>query len=252
MLFRLRAFGLHLLGSATALTLVLGTLYLGWYAWPGWYLCDAKNVVIVLMGVDLALGPSLTLIIANPRKPGRVLARDVSIIVAVQLIALTYGSIQLWTGRPLYYAFSESVLQAVQAYDLAPDAVAVAEQQNSPLRPHWNSLPRWIWAPLPQDATLRKSIVKSAIGGGPDVIEMPQYFRPWQEGLEQLRQKLKPVGEVGYFTKPQKILLKERMQADGLATDQANSIPLTGRGFPPLLAVFDPKSLQFKEYVSAK
>jgi hypothetical protein len=250
--FRLKAFGLHLMGSATALTLVLGTLYLGWYRWPGWYLCDAKYVVFVLMGVDLALGPSLTLIIANPRKPRRELARDVSIIIAVQLIALTYGSIQLWTGRPLYYAFSETVLQVVQAYDLNPDEVALAEKENSPLRPHWNSLPRWIWAPLPQDPSLRDAIVKAAISGGSDVIEMPQYFKPWQAGLETMRAQLKKVDDVAYFTKPQKQVLKERMQADGLATDQANSIPMTGRGYPPLLAVFDPTSLHFKEYVSAK
>jgi hypothetical protein len=42
------------------------------------------------------------------------------------------------------------------------------------------------------------------------------------------------------------------MQADGLAIDQANSIPLVGRGFPPLLAVFDPNTLQFKEYLSSR
>src|ERR1035438_5263850 len=107
--FRLKAFGLHLLGSATALTLVLGTLYLGWYHWPGWYLSDVKNVVFVLMGVDLALGPLLTLVIASPRKPRRELVRDISMIVAVQLLALGYGSEQLWAGRPLYYAFSETV-----------------------------------------------------------------------------------------------------------------------------------------------
>lgn len=250
--FRLKAFVLHLTGSASALALVLGTLYLGWYRWPGWYLCDAKTVVFVLMGVDLALGPLLTLVIASPRKPRRELKRDISIIVAVQMIALSYGSVQLWTGRPLYYAFSETVLQVVQAYDLDPDEVALAQKQNSPLPPHWNSLPRWIWAPLPQDASLRASIVKSAIMGGSDVIEMPQYFKPWQEGLETLRTQLKRVDDVAYFTKPQKRILSEHMRADGLATDQANSIPLTGRGYPPLLAVFDPKTLQFKEYVEAK
>ncbi len=151
MRFRLKAFGLHLMGSATALTLVLGTLYLGWYRWPGWYLCDAKHVVVVLMGVDLALGPLLTLVIASPRKPRRELARDVSIIVAVQLIALGYGSVHLWTGRPLYYALTENVVQVVQAYDINAGESALADKLGSPLRPHWYSLPRWIWVP-PQPA----------------------------------------------------------------------------------------------------
>ncbi len=151
MRFRLKAFGLHLLASATVLTLILGTLYLGWYRWPGWYLTDVKQVVFVMIGVDVVLGPSLTFIIANNSKPRRELARDIAIIVVVQLCALIYGATQLWNGRPLYYAFSESVLQLVQAYDINAEEAARGRRENAEFAPHWYSLPRWIWAPLPQD-----------------------------------------------------------------------------------------------------
>ena len=80
MRFRLKAFGLHLTGSACALTLVLGGLYLGWYRWPGWYLTGVLHVLVIVGIVDLGLGPTLTLIIANPRKPRLALARDIAII----------------------------------------------------------------------------------------------------------------------------------------------------------------------------
>jgi hypothetical protein len=109
MRFRLKAFSLHLLSSATVLTLILGALYFGWYRWPGWYLTDVTRVILVMVGVDVVLGPTLTLIIANQKKSRRELTRDIGIIVAVQLCALTYGSVSLWNGRPLYYAFSESI-----------------------------------------------------------------------------------------------------------------------------------------------
>src|SRR5580704_316144 len=95
MRFRLKAFSLHLLSSATVLTLVLGTLYFGWYRWPGWYLTDVTRVVLVMVCVDVVLGPTLTLIIANKSKPRRELVRDIGIIVAVQLSALSYGSASL-------------------------------------------------------------------------------------------------------------------------------------------------------------
>ena len=250
--FRLKAFGLHLTGSATVLTLVLGTLYLGWYRWPGWYLCDVKHVVIVLMGVDLALGPLLTLVIASPRKPHRILARDVSIIVAVQLFALSYGSINLWNGRPLYYAFTENVLQVVQAYDLNPAEVALAAKQDAPLRPHWYSLPRWIWAPTPPNSTPADPAAKSQDTEKIDPIEVPRLYRPWQAGLADLRAQLRPVSKAAGFWPKDRSRLEQRMQAEGIPTDQANSITLTGRGYPPLLAVFDPNTLQLKEYLSAR
>jgi len=236
---RLKALGLHLLASAAVLTLVLGALYLGWYRWPGWYLSDALNVVVVLAGVDLAVGPLLTSVVARSDKPRRVLRRDIGIIVAVQLCALIYGTVSLWQGRPLYYAFSENVLELVQAYDINVTEIAIARRQNAAIVPHWYSLPRWIWAPLPQDPQERARIVSSAIEGGDDVIAMPRYYRPWEQGLPALRTQLKRVDDALYFSPNQKNKLKLSMRMAGLATDQLDSIALTGRG-TPLLAVFDP------------
>lgn len=245
MQLRLKAFGLHLLGSTTALSLVLGLLYLGWYHWPGWYLSDVAKVIGIIAVVDLALGPLLTFIIASPTKPRRELARDVAVIVAVQLIALGYGSVQLWNGRPLYYAFSENVLQVVQAYDLEPTELALAEQAKAPLRPHWYSLPRWIWAPLPKDSDAAGKIVEGAIQGGYDVIGMPLHYRPWAEGIPALRGQLKKLSDSMFFSKAQKDLLVQRLTAAGLAPDLPDTIPMTGRAHP-LLAVFDPKTMELR------
>jgi hypothetical protein len=239
MRFRLRALALHLLASACALSLVLGTLYSGWYHWPGWYLTDVLHVVVVMAGVDIVVGPLLTFVIASPSKPRRELVRDISMIVVVQLFALIYGAVSLWNGRPLYYAYSETVLQLVQAYDIDSVEWVRAGKQNPDLAPHWYRLPRWIWAPLPEDAETRAKIIGSAITGGDDVISMPRYFKPWEQGLPALRTKLKKIDDVAYFPAADKKKLKERMRAAGLATDQMNSMTLTGRG-QPLLVVFDP------------
>jgi hypothetical protein len=243
MKFRLKAFGLHLLASSAALTLIFGSLYLGWYRWPGWHLADVSQVVFVMAGVDVVVGPLLTFVIARSSKPRRELARDIAMIVTVQLFALIYGSVSIWHGRPLYYAFSESVLQLVQAYDIDADELALARRRNAEFVPHWYSLPRWIWAPLPQDSHEREKIVASVVTGGDDVISMPRYFKRWEQGLPALRMQLKKVDGVGYFSVAEKKILKERMRAAGLATDQLNSMPLTGRGYP-LLAVFDPTTLK--------
>jgi hypothetical protein len=251
MQFRLKMFSLHLLTSATVLTLILGSLYLGWYRWPGWHLTDVTQVVLVMVCVDVVLGPTLTLIIANQKKSRHELTRDIGIIVVVQLCALIYGSVSLWNGRPLYYAFSESVLQLVQAYDIDAAEAEIARRENSPLAPHWYSLPRWIWAPLPQSAEESRKIVVSAITGGDDVTSMPKYFKPWEDGLPSLRSQLKKVDDVAYFAKSQKKKLKERMKAAGLPDDQANTMPLTGRGYP-LLAVFDPVTLKITGLFKAK
>jgi hypothetical protein len=237
--FRLKAFGLHLLGSACLLALALGSLYLGWYRWPGWYLAGALTIALVMAGVDVVVGPLLTLVIANPDKPRRELTRDISIIVVVQLIAAGYGVMTLWNGRPLYYTYSEKFLEMVQAQDLSPEDVALGQKLNPNLAPHWYSLPRWIYAPLPKDASLANKIASGAFAGGADVIDMPQYYRPWAEGLADMRQHLRSLKGMTEIGKNDKQMAAQRMQQLGFPADQALVLPMTGKE-KPLVAVIDP------------
>jgi hypothetical protein len=248
MKFRFRLFRLHLAASATVLSVVLGGLYLGWYHWPGWYLAVVTPVIIVLAGVDLALGPLLTLIIADQGKSRRELTRDIAIIATLQLLALGYGSMQLWNGRPLYYAFSNGFLQLVQAYDIDPQDARLARAANSEFAPHWYSLPRWVFAPEPA-------------GGAPaanppstvpqDYSTMPRNFKPWDTGLGELRTKLQSIDGAGFFIFNERSALKARMQEAGLNPDERNAMPMTGRG-RPVLVVFDPATLQIRAILKAR
>lgn len=248
MRFRLKAFAFHLLGSATVLTLVLGALFLGWYRWPGWYLADVLSVSATLAGVDLALGPLLTLIIANPSKPRRELARDIAMIAAAQLAALAYGSGTLWTGRPLFYTFSDDRLEMVRAFEIDAAEVKLAEQENPGFAPHWYSLPRWVWAPLPDDATAANAIIQSAVGGGADVVDMPHLYQSWSAGLPALRLQLKSADKLSNISGTQKTQVKDRMKQLGYPADGAITMIMTGRG-NPLVAVFDPATVQMKALI---
>lgn len=241
--FRLKLFGLHLLTSACVLALVWGVFYFGWYRWPAWYLTGVLGVTAIMAGVDVVLGPSLTLIVANPKKSRRELTRDIGVIAAVQLVAMAYGAITLWHGRPLYYTYSERFLQIVQASDLDPREIELGQKLNPSLAPHWYSLPRWIYVPLPKDPKLRDQIVAASITGGDDVIQMPRYYQPWQNGLSDLRSNLRVVSKMTELGLHDKERVSARMKKLGLPTDQAIALPMLGRG-KPLVAVFDPQSVR--------
>jgi len=243
--FRLTAFGLHLAGSACALSVVLGGLYLGWYRWPGWYLTSAAHVVGIVALVDVVLGPTLTLVIASPRKPRRELVRDIAIIVTVQVVALGYGAATLWRGRPLYYTFSVNRLELVQAAHIDADEVALAQQQNPQLAPYWHSRPRWIWAPLPENADEAARIVQGAVFGGKDVIEMPRYFRPWQQGLAKLRDQLGTLADIKGLTPAAKQSLRAPLARLDVASTERACLLLWGGG-RRVLVVFDPGSLSIR------
>jgi hypothetical protein len=247
---RLKVFGLHFSGSACVLLLVLGVLFFGWYRWPGWYLTGVLHVLPITVGVDLVLGPLMTFIIASPNKPAKSLARDIACIAVVQLVALSYGAVTVWHGRPLYYTFSVKELALTQGIDLRPEEAALASQDNPEFAPHWYSRPRWVWAPLPQDEKTSGAIINSAISGGADVTAMPRYFKPWTQGLAELRSQLKKAGELNYFSKAQREALKKRLHDYGFDPEAADTLPMTGHGVP-LLAVFDLQTLQIRALLRA-
>jgi hypothetical protein len=214
-------------------------------------LTGAVQIVAVLAGVDLTLGPLVTLLIASPKKPRRELARDITIIATVQIIALLYGSATLWRGRPLYYTFSSDRLEMVQASDLSAAEIELARNENPDFGPHWWSLPRWVWARLPDDPVERSRITLAAVtGDGPDVIQMPRYFKPWAQAAQELRKQLLTVDQVRGFSKGQRRELKAQMAALGVAADQANSTFLISHGLT-LLAVFDPNTAQVRAILRA-
>jgi hypothetical protein len=250
MKFRVKAFSVHLLGSACVLALVLGALYLGWYHWPGWYLTGGFKIAAMMTGFDVILGPLLTLVIANPAKPRRMLTRDIGIIIGVQLLAAGYGATTLWQGRVLYYVFSQKYLEIVQASDLNDEQIALARKLNPEFAPRWYSLPRWIYAPLPRDEKLHDQIVDSAISGGDDVIQMPRYFQSWDSGALELRKILQPVDKLAQFSRNEKGRLKMRMSQLGLPEDQPITAPIMGRE-TWLLAVFDPKAVTVRALIRA-
>jgi hypothetical protein len=239
MKFRFKAFGLHVAASTCLFVLALGTLYFGWYRWPGWYLTGATGIVLLMAGIDVVLGPVLTFTIANPKKPRRELARDISVIALVQLAAMGYGITTLWNGRPLYYTYSTRFLEMVQASDLRPEQIALGRKLNPDFAPFWFSLPRWIYVPLPDDAKVVQQIVQNSISGGDDVIQMPRYFRPWEEGVPALRKQLRPVAKMTELSLHDRQVAGERMRAFGVTADQPVALPMMGRG-KPLVGVVDP------------
>jgi hypothetical protein len=116
--------------------------------------------------------------------------------------------------------------------------------------PHWYSLPRWIWAPLPGDSKAASDIVRSSVTGGNDVTEMPRYFKPWQQGLDELRKQLQPLDRLTYFSPLDRKSLRAQLTKSGFSPEQPCMTFLTGHGRPVLL-VFDPHTMELRASLRA-
>lgn len=95
-----QAMGTHLLFSLL-LVLVGFALLLMWY--PAWLFWSDGGIQVLwlLVGVDLILGPALTFVVYNPTKSVRERILDLSLIILIQLGAFGYGMYQAYDQRSL-------------------------------------------------------------------------------------------------------------------------------------------------------
>lgn len=131
---RLRASGIHL-GASASVAVLAAALVLGlWYPYPYRELSGGRELFVLVVSVDVVLGPLITLAVFNTQKPWPVLRRDLVVIAALQLAALLYG---LWTvsvARPVHLVFEFDRLRVVHAVDV-PDVLLKQTPE------HINALP---------------------------------------------------------------------------------------------------------------
>ncbi len=199
--FRLRIFFTHLLLTMALLGVILGLGYLGWYAWPAWYLLEAERVVMPWVASVLLLGPFASLLVASPAKPAHLLRMNLVVITLLQLGALGGGAWTLWQARPLFYVLTIDRIELVTAADFA--STERGELQGMTFEYPYARSPQvaWVWAPLPESIEEKESIIFSAIVEGKDITQMPGYFRPWNAGLDDLRRQLHPMSELALVLK---------------------------------------------------
>ncbi len=130
---RLRAAGIHLLISLAIAALAAALVFGLWYPQPYPELSGGRELFLLVVSVDVVMGPLITLAIFNRKKPWKELRRDLAIVGLLQLAALGYG---LWTvavARPVHLVFEYNRFRVVHAIEVPEELIAQAPPGITPL-----------------------------------------------------------------------------------------------------------------------
>ena len=123
---RLRASGIHL-GISLCLAVLSAALVFGfWYPYPYRELSGGRELFLLVVAVDVVMGPLITLAIFNRAKPRRELLMDFTVVGLLQLAALGYGLWTVFAARPVHLVFEYSRMSVVHAIDVDSDLLAKA------------------------------------------------------------------------------------------------------------------------------
>ena len=107
------------LGVSVLIALACAALVFGvWYPYPYGELASGRQLFILLVSVDVVVGPLLSFVVYNPAKPRPELWRDLGIIITIQVAALAYGLHSVAQARPVWLAFEGDLFRVVAMPDI--------------------------------------------------------------------------------------------------------------------------------------
>ena len=221
---RLRASAIHLaislLVAALAATVVFGL----WYPFPYRELSGGRELFLLLMLVDVVLGPLITLVIFNRRKTRSHLFMDFTVMGLLQLAALSYGMWTMFSARPVHLVFEYHRMAVVHAVDVPPDLLAKAptDLQTLPLTgPTLLSL-----RPLQASEFVESTL--QALGGVAQAAQA-NLWQPYGAARAEVLQESQPAAQLRQRFPDQASTIDHAVAQSGVPIERLRYLPLLAR-----------------------
>ena len=171
---------MHLAITAVVAAVAAALVLLVWYPGPYAELSGGGELFLLLVGVDIVCGPLLTLVLFDRKKPRAELVRDLGLVVAIQVLALSYGMHTSLVAKPLYLVHEVDRFRVIAQPDfLGADVQQDIESLPDELRPTPLSGPRVVGTRKPRNSEEQMEVVLQALNGGRDVAQRPDFYVPY-------------------------------------------------------------------------
>jgi hypothetical protein len=178
---RVRASLIHLLISLILVSSVFAFVLLLCYPGPYSEAMGVGRLLVVLAGVDICLGPLITLIIFNPAD--RWLKFELAFIGALQLSALAYGATTVFNARPVYLVFDKEEYFSLVVANQIPEI----ELKDMHLTAFSMIGPKLVGARPPTIKEEEFKFLKRAVKEQVDLPRMPRYYVPYETMVDDVK-----------------------------------------------------------------
>ena len=220
---RFKASSIHLAISAVIATSILAVMLLVWYPHPIFAAVGGQQVLMILLAVDVTLGPFATLLIFDTRKSRKALTFDLSVIALLQASALLYGMSVVFQARPAYVAFVEDSFKLVTANMLSEEDIAKAKN------PEYLTLPLagpvYVYSEEPKDVEDIKEVIFAELNGK-GLQHLPKFYRPYPEHKAAAGMAARPLSELRERNPDRAAEIDEAIHGSGRLEADIGYLPL--------------------------
>lgn len=215
---RLKASGIHLAISLALAILAALLVFLVWYPYPYREISGGRELFLLVVTVDVIMGPLMTFAVFNTQKPRKELKRDITIIGILQLAALAYGVWTVSVARPVHLVYEIDRFRVVHAIDVPVEMLDRAPEGQKTLP--WTG-PTLLSVRDFKDSKESFEATMAAVQGV-NLGARPDLWQSYEKAKPQILARARPLAE-----------LKTRFAAQSATIDQA----LASNGKPPAASV---------------
>lgn len=188
---RYKAASIHLAISAGVAVLVLSVMLALWYPLELFKGMGGSQLIMLIVGVDVIIGPLITLIIFNTSK--KELVYDLAVVAALQIAALGYGVYAMHSGRPVFTVFTDYQLAVVTAAEIDPEELAKARLEK--FRQLSQTGPILVATEPPTDPAELSNIAFAGLAGL-GIQHLPRYYVAYADKREQILKASRPLADL--------------------------------------------------------
>ena len=203
---RVQFFLWHFFISICIAVMSLMWVFYVWYPSPLAKATDVTHIFLMLLIIDVILGPLLGFIVYKEKK--RTLKFDLAVIFLLQLSALGYGLYSISQARPVWIAYNVDRFELIRTNDIISsnlDKVAVEYKQ-----PTWLKL-KFVGVEISKDLNEKNQNMFEEVFAGISIAQRPERYVSIDKVKTQIKlrsQSLSQLNQYNTYNDVQRILIK--------------------------------------------
>ena len=220
---RLNFFLNHLLLSFLVALLVIGLVFFIWYPSPLATAVGVTHIFLMLLVIDVILGPLLGLLVYKEGK--KTLKFDLSVIILIQIVALCYGVYSIEQGRPAWLVYNVDRFELVRKNDIILENIDQAQPQFQQIS--WTG-PQFAAVKLAVSPQQRQNDMFTEVLGGISLAQRPERYVEITQATTQIQQRALPLVELQQYNPKTQVekTLAEYPKANAWLPLKANAIDM--------------------------
>lgn len=191
---RLKFFLNHLLISFLIALLVIGLVFFIWYPSPLASAVGVTHIFLMLLVIDVILGPLLGLLVYKEGK--KTLKFDLSVIILIQIAALCYGVFSIEQGRPAWLVFHVDRFELVRKNDLILENIDQAQSQFQHVS--W-SKPQFVAVKSAVSTQQHQNDIFTEVLGSISLAQQPERYVELTKAKAQIQKRGLPLKELEQY-----------------------------------------------------